>query len=334
MNPKRTATNSTRTLTPEEIVRRADVKVPPLLLPSTSSVFADRALRLRELAAGHAMRDYLMLMAVVSEAQHTLLAQYPKVPLPSQEQIDAARQNKKPLLGANHWPRDPIWREQLHGLLEQVLQNLPPESPARAGVQAALELPDEALEQQADRLLAGITLGLDLATAPLIAAGLQLYWTHLAAATAAQHPGAFEVPINPHRCPCCGSLPAVSITRIRGKLEGQRYLHCSLCSSQWHYMRIKCTHCGNLRDLRYRSLQPKEQQELGDERAAIEAETCNECQHYLKTLHMDLEPQVEPLADDLATLTLDLLVSEAGYARYGNNLLLLFGDNQPELAEA
>ncbi|MES1163404.1 MAG: formate dehydrogenase accessory protein FdhE [Rhizobacter sp.] len=32
------------------------------------------------------------------------------------------------------------------------------------------------------------------------------------------------------------------------------------------------------------------------------------------------------MADDLASVTLDLLVSEAGFQRHGVNLLLLFGD--------
>lgn len=325
---------STRTLTPEEIARRADVKIPPLLLPKPGSVFADRALRLRQVAAGHAMRDYLMLLAVVAEAQHELLQHHPQVALPDAVQIEAARSSNKPLLATDQWPRDSAWREQLHLLLAQVLDKLPEDSPARAGVQAALDMPEDTLEQQAERLLAGITLGLDMAAAPLIAAGLQLYWTHLAAATAVKDPGAWHMPFEPNRCPCCGSLPAASITRIRGKLEGQRYLVCSLCSAQWHFMRIKCTHCNSLEGIHFRSLQPKEQEELGDKRAIIEAETCDKCQHYLKTMHMDLDPQLEPMADDLASLTLDLLVSDAGYVRYGNNLLLLFGDSQPQLEEA
>lgn len=279
------------------------------------------------------MRDYLMLMAVVSEVQHELLQHYPQGVLPNDEQIESARENNRPLLAIGQWQRDPVWREQLHRLLAQVLEKLPEDSPARDGIQRLQDLPEDSLEQQAERLLAGITLGLDMATAPLIAAGLQLYWTHLAAATAVKSPGAWHIPFEPNRCPCCGSLPAASITRIRGKLEGQRYLICSLCSSQWHFMRVKCTHCSNIKDIRFRSLQPKEQEELGDRRATIEAETCDKCQHYLKTMHMDLDPHVEPMADDLASLTLDLLVSDAGYIRYGNNLLLLFGDNLPQVEE-
>ena len=69
------------------------------------------------------------------------------------------------------------------------------------------------------------------------------------------------------------------------------------------------------------------------ERAAVEAETCEACRHYLKIVHMERDAHVEPMADDLATLTLDLLVSDAGYQRHGTNLLLLFGDSEPPQPE-
>jgi FdhE protein len=39
----------------------------------------------------------------------------------------------------------------------------------------------------------------------------------------------------------------------------------------------------------------------------------------------DKDPLVDPVADDLATLPLDLLVDEAGYERSGPNLFLLGG---------
>lgn len=58
------------TRTPEDIVQRSDLEIPQLLLPEPSRLFAERALRLRQLAASHAMRDYLMLLALVGEAQH------------------------------------------------------------------------------------------------------------------------------------------------------------------------------------------------------------------------------------------------------------------------
>lgn len=313
-----------RLRTPEEIALNAGADWPRLRLPE-AGVFAERALRLRQVAAGHALRDYLMLLAVVAEAQHAHLAKHPAVPLPTPAQADAAAQAGLPLLPTATWPRDPAWRTQLRALLPEVLARLPADSPARAGVQAVLDLPDAHLEQQADRLLTGRLQGLDMAAAPLIAAGLQLHWTHLVRACAKALTQPFGMPDDATRCPCCGSSPAASIVRIGGTVDGHRYLHCTLCSAQWHMVRVKCTHCLGTAGIQYQALQAVDA-EASAQRAAVQAETCDTCGHYLKIMHMTADPQVEPLADDLATLTLDLLVGEAGYAPAGHNLLLLFGE--------
>ena len=60
----------------------------------------------------------------------------------------------------------------------------------------------------------------------------------------------------------------------------------------------------------------------------VQAEACSECGHYLKLVHADRDVMAEPVADDLATLTLDLLVAETGLQRHGVNLLLLFGESE------
>jgi len=41
---------------------------------------------------------------------------------------------------------------------------------------------------------------------------------------------------------------------------------------------------------------------------------------------MEADHEVEPVADDLASVALDLLVSEAGHQRAGVNLMLVFGE--------
>ena len=322
-----TVTTGHRLRTPEEIALRAGVDFPSLLPPSRQ-VFAQRALRLRQLAAGHAMRDYLLLMALVCEAQHARLQQHPAVPLPSAEQANAAASAGQPLLGATTWAPAAVWRSEWRALLDHVLQHLPADSPARPGVLAARALDDEALQRQAGRLLAGVPLGLDLATAPLVAAGLQLHWTHLVSATADALPSAFGIPDDATRCPCCGSLPTASITRIGGEQDGHRYLHCALCSAQWHMVRVKCTHCLGTGGIHYQSLQALAGADDTKRREAVQAETCEPCGHYLKIVHMSHDPHVEPVADDLASLTLDLLVADAGFQRHGTNLLLLFGEGE------
>lgn len=312
--------------TPEDIKLRSGLDIPQLLLPDPTRVFAERALRLREQAAGHAMRDYLLLMAVVCEAQHERLQHHPSLPLPSAAQIEAAAASGEPLLDAERWPRDPLWRDELRALLAQVLPQLPEGSPALAGVQAVAALSDEQLDQQAGRLLSGVMLGLDLAAAPLIAAGLQLYFTQLVASTGTTHSEPFPFHENTTRCPCCASPATASITRLGGALEGQRYLHCALCSTQWHMKRVQCTHCLATEGIRYQSLQAVDQTQPAHTKPAIEAETCDTCHHYLKVVHLESDVHGEPVADDLASVTLDLLVSEAGYERHGVNLMLLFGD--------
>jgi FdhE protein len=57
----------------------------------------------------------------------------------------------------------------------------------------------------------------------------------------------------------------------------------------------------------------------------VDAENCPECQTYLKIVHQDKDPLADPVADDLASLTLDLLMDEADYARSGINWYLIQG---------
>ncbi|MDR2991034.1 MAG: formate dehydrogenase accessory protein FdhE [Burkholderiaceae bacterium] len=327
-----TAPAPPRPPSPDEIALRAGLDFPRLLAPQPSALFAERALRLRELAAGHALHDYLMLMALICEAQHALAQDFPAVPLPTSEQADAAARAGRPLLDATCWPRDGAWRGAWRRIVARVLEKLPaadPDSPARAHLHAIAAWDDDALEQQAGRLIAGIPLGLDMAAAPFVAAGLQLYWTILAARTAAAlgDPFGHRQGERTARCPCCGSLPVASVVR-GGAPEGYRYLHCSLCNSQWHVVRVKCTHCGSTSGIGYQALQAlADAKPQPGQRPAIQAETCDACQHYLKILHQQQAPHLDPVADDLASLTLDLLVADAGYVRHGVNPFLLFGDD-------
>jgi len=324
-------TQASRLLTPEEIAVHAGQQVPYVRLPERAGVFADREMRLRQRAAGHPMRDFLLFMAELARTQHELLQTWPGVALPDAEALQAALRAGVPPLPAAHWPRDPAWRNQFRLLIDRLLPRLAG-SPAQAAVAALREMDDERLEQQADRLLSAVMVGLDMAAAPLIAAALQTYWTHLVLATQQAHASDRLAPFgrtdDATRCPCCGSLPTASISRIGAEASGYRFLHCSLCSAEWHRVRIKCTHCDSTKGIHYRSLQPADSAATSADAAkeAIQAETCDECGHYLKIVHMERDAQVEPVADDLASLTLDLLVSEAGFQRQGVNLMLLFGD--------
>ena len=328
-------TSTARLMDAEELAQRQASEASFLQLPARSTVFAERAMRLRQLASGHAMGDFLQFMAELADAQQRALLGFPAVPLPDGEALMNASRLGMPPLPVAHWQRDPAWQQALRTMAAEVLPKAP--EAGREVLQDLAQADGDWLEQQAERLLHGVMQGLDMAAAPIIAAALQVYWTHLVCAVQEQGaPAGLAAPFgridDATVCPCCGSRPTASIVKAGAERGGQRYLHCSLCSTQWHMVRIKCTHCESTKGLAYEAMAPAdatEDDKQGRE-PVVQAETCSECGHYLKIVHGERDPMVEPVADDLATLTLDLLVAETGLQRHGVNLLLLFGEsNEP-----
>jgi FdhE protein len=47
----------------------------------------------------------------------------------------------------------------------------------------------------------------------------------------------------------------------------------------------------------------------------VRAETCDSCRGYVKILQQQQNPALDPVADDVATLALDLLLRDLGYRR-------------------
>ncbi len=107
------------------------------------------------------------------------------------------------------------------------------------------------------------------------------------------------------------------VIRHRGQMNGLRYLVCSLCAGEWHYVRLKCSHCQSTKKLDYLHFEGSPQ--------GIKAEVCPGCDSYLKLLYLELAPDGETLSADLATLDLDLLLAEQGHQRRAPNLLLAPG---------
>ncbi len=352
-------TASARLLSPEEIAVRSGGEIPFLRFPERSTLFAEREMRLRQLAATHPMRDFLLFVAEVARAQHDALQQAPELTLPTAEALEAAARDGAAPLAVDRHLRDPRWLALLRGVLASLGERLP-DGPARDVVRGFAASSDAHIQQQADRVLNGITLGLDLATAPLVAAGLQVAMTETLLATRAAYEAAVPKPRvepfgrtdDPTHCPGCGQLPVASVTRIGAAEAGHRYLQCAWCGLQWHMVRIKCAHCLSTKGISYQSLAsrdgdaapaPLDTRPLGRaERAVmegsesagrpVEIECCAECHHYLKIVHMERDPNVEPVADDLATVTLDLLAAEGGLQRHGHDPMLVFGDPDPEPA--
>lgn len=310
-------------LTPEEIAAQPGSKIPYLRLPARASVFADRAARLDALAPGHPMQGYLALMAHVARAQHEALGAMPPVRLPAPQIVDQCNEHGMPPLNFATHARDPMWCDVTRRLLRALSERT--SGVARDVIVRLEQSRDELYEAQASKLLAGVTFGLDPATAPLIAAGLQVYFTHLVIALGDNAFPRIDVATV---CPCCASRPTASVARIGAAEAGYRFLHCALCSAQWHMVRIKCTSCESTKGITYEAIDdgtPADQQ-------AVKAEVCDECGTYLKIVSMERDAGVEPTADDLATVALDLLVTDTGKQASGVNFMLIHGD--PDAAQA
>ena len=88
-----------------------------------------------------------------------------------------------------------------------------------------------------------------------------------------------------------------------------------MCGALWNYVRIRCVACGSTKGISYSAA------EAGDE--ATKVERCSECGSYLKIFYQTLSPHIEPVADDIASLGLDMLVLGEGVRRAGYNPFLL-----------
>ncbi len=290
--------------------------IPRIQLPARESVFATRAARLRQLAVDSPVADYLLLMARLVDAQQNALRGC-NAPPASEDRIALAQAHGMPPLQAVGWPRDPLWRDILRQLVDEVAggQGLPAEAlEVCAALRRALDEDTESLEDLAEAVLSEQHRGVDGAAAPFVMAALQVYWTDLASRfDEKQLPVASPFGV----CPVCASLPVASVVRVGGQFEGYRYLCCSLCATQWHMVRVKCSHCEDVESVAYQAIEGRA--------PAIKAETCDRCHTYRKIFYQDKDLNVEPVADDLASLMLDVLVGEAGYSRASGNPLLWHG---------
>ena len=284
-------------------------EIPFLLLPPRN-VFERRAARLRLLADGHALADYLRFLATLASAQHEAMSVFREVPLPGPEEIERCREHGMPTLGTMGWKRDPAWREALRCILTELEAGALPEA-TRATIARLKDTDDASLERVAESLLADNDEELDRAAIPFIGAALQAYWLHLVTTLGAGAFGRLEVP---HLCPACGSAPMVSVVGAGAGDHGLRYLTCSLCNMQWHAVRIKCVFCDTTKGIAYYGI------EGGS--GAVKAERCEACQGYLKILYMEKDHKMEGLADDVASVALDVMMAESGFTRRGTNFFL------------
>lgn len=294
--------------------QQGGVKAPqPLILPDPATRFARTAARLDSLSAGHPMADWLSFMACLAEDQHAVAGAMGPAACPNPAWVERAVEARTAPLAADGHRRDPIWRDGLAMLLDgRTVGLIPP--PALAAKASLRERGADGIEALADDFLQGGVEMIDAAVVLYVAAALQVYFTRLAASLPAS-----SLNLLPQRglCPCCGSTPVSGVITEPGRTMGARYLHCSLCATAWNHVRAVCVTCGGSRSVALK--------EIEGGSGAVKAETCDDCHTYAKMFYQARDTNVDPFADDLATLGLDVLVAEAGWSRHAPNPLLLIG---------
>jgi FdhE protein len=305
-----------RILQPGEIESLDRIEFPRVRLPQPATLFTERAARLRQKAEGHPIADYLRFLAALVDLQAQAATTVATQPV-AEAVIAQALDHGMPVLPAPLRP-DPAWLGVLRQLLAGVLalQDLP--QALRQNAQALAARGDAELEALALAFLTDQATPAELAAQPLVMAALQVVYADIASRLDTQRI-AYVDPAS--ICPVCGSAPVVSVLRIGGEAGGHRYLHCGLCATEWHMVRVKCSHCESTKGVRYQGI------EGGD--PAVLAETCDTCHTYRKQVNQEKDPLVEPLADDLASLTLDLLMADTAYGRASGNPLLALASDEP-----
>lgn len=284
----------TPVISPEQILSSADTA--PFALPPSADIFARRAERFTALARQQPHAAWLGVLASLSQAQHEALQHHP-----------AGADEPLPSAAAAAVP------QHLPVILQHLLRRLEETHPERAApliapFRQATAPPVEAIARD---LLAGTGAAADNAGRSLIEAALQVVWTARASTLPA---AALQPAAERDLCPCCGTPASTAVVRIGGSIAGLRFLHCPLCNTQWNAMRARCTSCESVREVARHRIEGRTDAPW----PSAAAESCDACGSYRKTFYLDKDPAADPLADDLASLALDVLMGEAGHARSGH----------------
>lgn len=116
-------------------------------------------------------------------------------------------------------------------------------------------------------------------------------------------------------CPYCSGSPVVSVLREAAHGSRRSYV-CAVCLTESAAPRLGCLNCGET-DV---DKLPVFRTEATDP-ARIDA--CDSCHGYVKTIDFTRDALACLIADDLASVSLDLWAREQGYQRVRPNLLRL-----------
>jgi FdhE protein len=288
-----------------------EVAKPPFArLPDPATLFRRRTERLRTLADGHELRPYLLFLADVCDVQHRIQGGLPDAAPPPADATTRTGQFKIPPLDRLRFTRNAAFDALWEGLLATAGRVAMPND-ARLALDRLNAADPAAQAATIGAVLKNAISAEALAEHVFVAAVLQVHFARLAAQLDAKA----LVPVADGGCPACGGPPVSSVVVGWSGAQNTRFCACSLCGTLWNYPRIKCTLCGGTERIAY--------QEIAGGSAAVKAETCESCHRYVKILHQHTNASLDPVADDVATLGLDLLLRQSEYRRGGVNAFLL-----------
>ncbi|MBU1391081.1 MAG: formate dehydrogenase accessory protein FdhE [Gammaproteobacteria bacterium] len=268
------------------------------------ATYLHRVKRLQTLQKDHELKEYLNLCERLVKAQANLIEQGDFGPPPKFD-IGKAKPLAAEFSADNHY-----WLGSLQSLLSELLP-LGPKSVAKV-IREMMQLDQAKLADYGRSLREGKLSDVPASYSLFIWAALAVYWSHWAPLVIKRMDQSQLK--QQSLCPVCGSHPVASVIRDETR-TGLRYLHCSLCETQWHYVRAQCTNCEQDEDMSLWT--------LDDYQANIRIESCDACHGYTKMLFIEKSPHMDVVADDLASLMLDNALNVEGYKSTTVNPLLL-----------
>ena len=288
------------------------VLAPPFArLPDPRRSFEVRRERLESLAQTSELAPYLRFVAGIAAAQSAIQDGLPGPDLPSPDALDRAREFGMPPLDRNQVDVDDVIGTTLSRLFDAVAPLVKPDEAQAALVRVKAASPDE-VRIMVRNVLADSIPADAIAEHVYVAAGLQVHFARLAARLDKDK----LTRISDSACPCCGGAPASSLVVGWMEAEGTRYCSCALCGTLWNVVRVKCVLCGSGKGIGY--------QEIEGDAGTIKAECCDTCRGYVKILYQQKDMALDPVADDIASLALDLLLMDGEYRR-GSFIPFLLG---------
>ena len=278
-------------------------------LADPADLFKRRAARFAALAADHPLGPYLGFLAGIAAAQDRVQSGADPLPVPDAERLEQRLEHKMPLIAKDD-VLGPAFDAILDGVIGQarVADAPEPAEQARRRLHAMDPAERAAL---AGSVFDGVYLPEQLAETVYVAAALQVHLVRLASlldATAIR-------PVADGVCPGCGSPPVASLMVDWAGAGRARYCCCALCGTLWNYLRVKCTACSSEGGIEYFM--------IAESSPEIAVETCSVCRSYIKHLHQDRRPELEPLVDDIASFALDLKMREQSFQRTCANPFLV-----------